>query len=129
MHGRLAAMSESIMGKKIDWMYDRKACMTCKRARGYLDSAACSVQQVENAAKIKYGPAAALKLLHGVDRIVAMKGKKIVAFDLKKDRPDDETLLAHLIGPTGNLRAPTVRVGKTLLVGFNEETYKEVVGL
>ena len=27
------------------------------------------------------------------------------------------------LGPTGNLRAPTLRVGKTWFVGFNEEVY------
>ena len=27
---------------------------------------------------------------------------------------------------TGNLRAPTARVGKTVLVGFNEDVYSEV---
>lgn len=63
-----------------------------------------------------------------MDKIVVAKGKKIASFDMKKSPPDDETLLAHLLGPTGNLRAPTVRKGKTLLVGFNEEAYGEVLG-
>ncbi|UCE58999.1 MAG: hypothetical protein JSU63_16340 [Phycisphaerales bacterium] len=42
---------------------------------------------------------------------------------MRKDRPDNETLLSHMLGTTGNLRAPTIRSGKTLLVGFNEEVY------
>ena len=33
--------------------------------------------------------------------------------------------IVHLMGPTGNLRAPTLRIGDTLVVGFSEETYKE----
>jgi len=45
---------------------------------------------------------------------------------MKKDAPDDATLLAHMLGPTGNLRAPAIRVGKTLLVGFNEDAYGQV---
>lgn len=48
---------------------------------------------------------------------------------MKKDPPDDATLLSHMLGPTGNLRAPTIRSGKTLLVGFNEEAYKGTLGL
>ena len=56
------------------------------------------------------------------------KGKKIVTFDMKKSPPDDDTLAAHLLGPTGNLRAPTLRKGRTLLVGFSEEAYREVLG-
>jgi arsenate reductase-like glutaredoxin family protein len=80
-----------------------------------------------NATKTRLGRDEALKLLAGMDRLVAARGKAVAVFDLKKDQPDDETLLAHLLGPTGNLRAPTARVGKTLLVGFNEEAYKQVL--
>lgn len=81
-----------------------------------------------DANKTRIGPADALKLLTGVDRVVAMRGKKVVAFDLTDGGPGDDTLLAHLIGPTGNLRAPTARVGATLIVGFNEDTYRELLG-
>jgi len=31
-----------------------------------------------------------------------------------------------LIGPSGNLRAPAFRVGKKLIVGFDEETCRQV---
>ena len=44
---------------------------------------------------------------------------------MKNDPPDDDTLLAYLLGPTGNLRAPTLRRGKTLFVGFSEDAYKQ----
>jgi len=57
-----------------------------------------------------------------------VKGKKVVTFDMKKQPPDDDTLTAHLLGPTGNLRAPTLRRGKTLLVGFSPEAYQKVLG-
>ena len=33
-----------------------------------------------------------------------------------------------MLGPTGNLRAPTIRKGKTVLVGFNQDVYDEVLG-
>jgi len=58
-----------------------------------------------------------------VSRIIAGKGKKITSLDMKKDKPDEETLAGILLGPTGNLRAPTMIVGNTMLVGFNEEAY------
>jgi arsenate reductase-like glutaredoxin family protein len=56
-------------------------------------------------------------------RVVAAKGAKIVTYDLAKDRPTDEQLLAVLLGNSGNLRAPTFKVGTTLLVGFNSDAY------
>jgi arsenate reductase-like glutaredoxin family protein len=86
------------------------------------------VTETVDATKVRYGEADALKLLHGMEKMIALKGKKLEVFDLKHNRPSDETLLAHLMGPTGNLRAPTARVGKTLLVGFNEDTYGELFG-
>ncbi len=86
-----------------------------------------TVAETVDARKVRYDSAEALKLLDGVERFVAAKGKKVVAFDLTKDRPADEVLLSHLMGPTGNLRAPTARVGKTLVVGFNEEAYRGVL--
>lgn len=116
------------MAKKIDWLYKRKSCVTCQRADGYIETAGTKVGEVVDARKDRIDPAGALKLAKTVDKIVAAKGKKVVTLDLKKDHPGDETVLAHLIGPTGNLRAPTARVGRTLLVGFDEASYAEVLG-
>ena len=55
------------------------------------------------------------------------KGKKVVHLDLRKDTPAKSELLDLLLGPTGNLRAPTVRKGRILLVGFDEATYKDIL--
>jgi arsenate reductase-like glutaredoxin family protein len=117
------------MPKKIDWMYERKSCQTCQKARDFLDGVEGKVSAREDATKIKYPAEEAKKLLEGMTKLIALKGTKIVVFDLKKSPPDDETLFSHLIGPTGNLRAPTVKVGKTLVVGFNEEGYRDVLGI
>ena len=101
--------------------------MTCTKAQGFLESNALQAAEIINAGKEKKGRAEALALAKTADKIVVAKGKKVVTFDMKKAAPDDATLLAHLLGPTGNLRAPTLRRGKTLLVGFNEEAYAELL--
>jgi hypothetical protein len=62
-----------------------------------------------------------------VDEIYATRGKRVVHVDLRKARPDRAGLLEILLGPTGNLRAPTLRKGRTLLVGFDEATYTKVL--
>jgi arsenate reductase-like glutaredoxin family protein len=49
-----------------------------------------------------------------------------VHLDLRQGKPDEATLAELLIGRTGNLRAPTLRQGRTLIVGFDEATYKQV---
>lgn len=60
-----------------------------------------------------------------MDKVYASKGKKISYFNLK-DGPSEEDVLAVLLGPTGNLRAPLIRKGRTLIVGFNQEQYQKV---
>jgi arsenate reductase-like glutaredoxin family protein len=57
-----------------------------------------------------------------------MKGKKVTDFNMKTDKPKKNDLLAVMLGATGNLRAPTVVRGKTVLVGFNQDVYDEVLG-
>ena len=103
--------------------------MTCKNAQEFLESVGGSANEVADAKKVRLGPAEALALARKHDRVVAARGKKVVTLDLKKDRPDDEALLAVLLGPSGNLRAPTATVGRTLVVGFNPEVYREVLGV
>jgi arsenate reductase-like glutaredoxin family protein len=69
----------------------------------------------------------ALALVQEVDEIYASKGKQLVHLDLKKTKPEKTALLGLLLGPTGNLRAPTLRKGRTLLVGFDEAAYARVL--
>lgn len=69
----------------------------------------------------------ALALTQEVDEIYASKGKQVVHLDMRKDKPDKAALLGLLLGPTGNLRAPTLRKGRTLLVGFDEAAYTKVL--
>ena len=69
----------------------------------------------------------ALALLEGVDELWVAKGRKVVRFDLRRDRPTDEELLSVMLGRSGKLRAPTSRVGRRLLVGYNEDLLSEAL--
>jgi arsenate reductase-like glutaredoxin family protein len=81
-----------------------------------------------DARKQRLGSDEALKLTQDISEIIAAKGKKVVRFHLGKEKPSRDDLLAVLLGPSGNLRAPTLRKGKKLLVGFDAEAYSEVLG-
>jgi arsenate reductase-like glutaredoxin family protein len=98
--------------------------VTCQKAQGFLEAEEVQVKERSDAGKDRRGRDAALALARTVDKIVVARGKKVVTFDMRLESPEDETLAAHLLGPTGNLRAPTLRKGKTLLVGFNAEAYQ-----
>lgn len=72
--------------------------------------------------------AEALEVLEGVDELWVAKGRNTVRFDLRKERPDDEALLGLLLGRSGKLRAPTIRVGRRLLVGYHAAMLEEALG-
>lgn len=91
---------------------------------------ACDVAQTIDSTKQKIGPAEALRLLDGVKKLVCIiRGKNVFSYDLAKERPDDQTLVSQMIGPTGNLRAPAVRIGTTLIVGYKEDVYRQLLGV
>ena len=73
----------------------------------------------------KLGRDDAVALARKCDTLIVAKGKKVTTFEVSGS-PGDEMVDA-MLGPTGNLRAPTVRLGRTLLVGFNEEHYAAVL--
>lgn len=112
----------------IDWSYHRNGCKTCAKTQDFLAKhKLAQPKTIVDARKNKMGIKEALKLAQNADKLYATKGAKVIFYDMKKDKPDNDTLAALLIGPTGNLRAPTLQVGKTLLVGFDNETYNEIL--
>lgn len=101
--------------------------MTCGRTQEFLAKNQVATTEVVDAKKAPLGKKEALEMARGADELYATKGKKVFHFNMKKDKPDDNTLLAVLLGPSGNLRAPTFKVGKTLVVGFDAETYQKLL--
>lgn len=69
----------------------------------------------------------ALALAKTVKEIYSCKGSKIVHIDLSVEKPSDDELLGALLGPSGNLRAPTIKVDGRLLVGFNEDVFTKTL--
>lgn len=69
----------------------------------------------------------ALSLLDGVGELLVAKGKKTLRFDLSAgDRPGEEEMLGLLLGRSGKLRAPALRVGSRLLIGYGADMYESV---
>jgi arsenate reductase-like glutaredoxin family protein len=102
--------------------------MGCKKAQEFLEASELAVAERTDASKERKGRDAALALAKTADRVIVGRGKKVVAFDMRQAPPDDDTLAAYLLGPSGNLKAPTLRLGDTLLVGFSEAAYRQVLG-
>jgi len=78
-----------------------------------------------DAKKERIGPAAAVKLARSVDKLWVAKGKKVVFFDLKQDKPSDAQLHKVLLGPSGNLASPHHSKRKRTYVGFHPKSSGE----
>jgi arsenate reductase-like glutaredoxin family protein len=86
-----------------------------------------AVAETVNASQ-KLGRQDALSLARQAKRLIAAKGKKVTVVDVTSKTPSDDELAALMLGPTGNLRAPTLRVGQTLLVGYNDQVFADELG-
>jgi hypothetical protein len=81
---------------------------------------------VVDARKERIGENEAVALARTMRRVLVARGSKVVELDPKK-APREE-IAASLMGPSGNLRAPALKVGTTLVVGFNEDLYDATFG-
>lgn len=66
----------------------------------------------------KFGAADLAALFAGARSVVVSRGAKSAALDLRAAPPGSAAFADAVLGPTGNLRAPTARMGKDWLVGF-----------
>ncbi|MGQ0554084.1 MAG: ArsC family (seleno)protein [Planctomycetota bacterium] len=86
-----------------------------------------TAREVVDARKVPMGKPQIAALLRGSHRVIAVRGTRRTDYDLRHAAPTEKELYEAMLGPTGNLRAPTLRLGKTLLVGFNEEAWKQLL--
>ncbi len=74
----------------------------------------------------KLGRKDAAEIAKKASVVLVAKGKKVSEF--KPGGKAGKELVDAMLGPTGNLRAPTIRRGKTVVVGFNEEVFAQKLG-
>jgi len=86
-----------------------------------LDQKDVKVKEERQSRKAPLSEADARKLLDSVEQVILWRGKANRRLSRKDATLDD------LRGNGGAFRAPMVRKGKTLLVGFNEEELKKLI--
>jgi hypothetical protein len=82
---------------------------------------------VQSTGKDPIGADGALSVLQGVKDLYVAKGQKVLHFDLARNRPPDDELLPLLLGRSGSLRAPTLKVGTRMVVGYNADALKKAL--
>ncbi len=100
--------------------------MSCKKAQGALEQANVTIEESVDARTNVIQADGAWELFQGAETLHVGRGKKTLLFTPDAAAKDD--ILKVSLGRTGNLRAPTLRVGKTFYVGYNEEMYRELLG-
>lgn len=80
-----------------------------------------------NARKTPLGPQEVRVLLCEVDVVYTGRGRSVLRFDLRRDPGTREDAVQAVLGRSGTLKAPAVRVGRRLLAGFQEQAWAEVL--
>lgn len=86
-----------------------------------LDAARTSVATVRQARKEPLAEADVRDLLALADSVTIARGRSVRTLPASAVSPDD------LRGPAGGFRAPILRIGRRLLVGFDDETLREAL--
>jgi len=86
-----------------------------------LDDRGAEVRLERNSRKEPLSDRQARELIASVSTVIVAKGRK------SEELPSSKARIANLKGPTGNYRAPILRKGKTLLVGFHAETLESLI--
>jgi hypothetical protein len=90
------------------------------------DDKGITIKEAVEARKQKIEGDDAWAILSAAKELVVGRGKKFQVFDPAKD--DKEAILKVCLGRTGNLRAPTLKMGDRVVVGFNDDMYARFVG-
>ena len=97
--------------------------MSCNNAQEFLESKQISATNVVDARKERIDEDAAWAMLKTATSITVAKGKKFQKYIPGTD--EQALIMKQAIGPSGNLRAPTYRVGDEYVIGFNADLYDD----
>jgi len=102
----------------VDWFYARPGCESCAKVRDELAGRESAIR-AERSTREPLDDTEARALLESVDDVwIARPGRF-------ERRAAGAVAVADLKGPTGGVRSPMLRRGKSLLVGFGAATLKE----
>ena len=81
------------------------------------------IREAVDARTVRMDGAAAWEMLGKAAKITVAKGKTVSS--LKPRQEGKEAILKQVMGPSGNLRAPALRVDDEFVVGFHPDFYRQ----
>ena len=117
------------MPAKVDWYYHRKNCQTCTKSQDFMTSNSVAVSETIDARKIRFEPKEAVAFVRQADEAWIARGKTVHKIAFKKEGIADADLRKLIIGPSGFLRAPIIRRGTKIFIGFEPEQFAAFLGV
>lgn len=93
-----------------------------------LATAEVDLPEPVDARREKIDATQAVTMARKLSRLTAARGKNVVTYQMGKENPSDEDLIKIMVGPSGNLRAPAIRSGKQMFIGFHEDELNQFLG-
>lgn len=78
-----------------------------------------------DAKKEVIGADAAWERLRGADKVWVGRGQEARVY--QPDATSKDAIMNEVLGRTGNLRAPALKIGNSYYIGYNEAIYKELL--
>jgi hypothetical protein len=98
--------------------------VSCKKAQKYFEQNNIGLKSTSDARKEKIDKDQAWGLISGLSTVYIGKGKKVLSFE--PDGINKEEILRAALGRTGNLRAPALKTGNAIFIGFNDNIYSNL---
>jgi arsenate reductase-like glutaredoxin family protein len=111
----------------IDWYWQRAGCTACAKAKEFLSEYELDVRQTLDARRTRIGPSGVAAVVEDAKTVLVSDGRSVRRYDVAKRQHDRSDMLARMVGPTGNLRAPTIRRNGLVVVGYHVDSMKELV--
>jgi arsenate reductase-like glutaredoxin family protein len=110
------------MGGRLDWYLHRKNCASCAKSEAWLAQQGIVPAEQVDARKQRFDASSAWELLRSCTQVFVARGKSWAAYD-PLDPTQAEELEKKMLGPHGTLRAPALRFGKIMAIGYEPKMY------
>lgn len=99
--------------------------MSCGKAREVFNKTNIAIDEEVDAKKETIGADKVWDVLSRAEKVHVASGKNVLTYQPGEE--NREELIAKATGRTGNLRAPALRIGTELYIGFNGSIYEGVL--
>jgi arsenate reductase-like glutaredoxin family protein len=110
------------MSGGLDWYLHRKNCASCAKSEAWLAEQGIAAAEQVDARKHRFDESQAWKLVRACSQVYVARGKSWAAYD-PNDAEQTAELGKKMLGPHGTMRAPALRFGKLMVIGYEPEMY------